>query len=126
MAMVSLVKAENGRPVPLSDIASESFISLSYLEQLVAGLRRHGLVKSYRGPGGGYILSKSLDEITIADILLAAEDSTPAKKNAEDTTLKDCPESTALWTHISEILHTNLQKISLRDVLHSKTLGISY
>ncbi|MCD8497512.1 MAG: Rrf2 family transcriptional regulator [Alphaproteobacteria bacterium] len=51
MAMIEIGRSTGKRPVPLSDIAGTTNISLSYLEQLIAGLRRHGLVKSYRGPG---------------------------------------------------------------------------
>ncbi|MCD8520575.1 MAG: Rrf2 family transcriptional regulator [Alphaproteobacteria bacterium] len=69
MAMIEIGRSTGKRPVPLSDIAGTTNISLSYLEQLIAGLRRHGLVKSYRGPGGGYTLGKAANDIPVSDIL---------------------------------------------------------
>jgi Rrf2 family iron-sulfur cluster assembly transcriptional regulator len=60
MAMVDLASRSEGKPVALADIAGRQEISLSYLEQLFAKLRRGGLVKSVRGPGGGYLLAQGL------------------------------------------------------------------
>jgi Rrf2 family iron-sulfur cluster assembly transcriptional regulator len=62
MALVDLASQTDGRPVALADIAERQEISLSYLEQLFAKLRRGGLVRSVRGPGGGYLLARSADE----------------------------------------------------------------
>ena len=119
MAMVELAKAEGGRPLPLSEIAGNAGISLSYLEQLIAGMRRHGLVRSYRGPGGGYILGKSTNEILVADILVAAEDSTPARRTATNSPKsKTCTHTKALWNHIGQLLGVTLQQITLQDVIN--------
>ena len=63
-----------GEPVSLAEIAERQEISLSYLEQLFAMLRRGGLVKSVRGPGGGYLLAHDRDETRIADIILAVDE----------------------------------------------------
>lgn len=120
MAMVELAKADEKNPLPLADIAKNAGISLSYLEQLIAGMRRHGLVRSYRGPGGGYVLGRSPEDIIIADILIAAEDSTPAKRTAAGTAkTKTCPQTQSLWAHISAILGVAMARISLKDVLDS-------
>lgn len=118
MTMVELAKTTQTRPVPLADIADRSAISLSYLEQLISGLRRHDLVKSYRGPGGGYILSRPSSEIIITDILLAAEDNTPARKskNASTEACK-CIDTLELWHSIGTLLHSALQQVSLADVV---------
>ena len=118
MTMVELAKATQTRPVPLSDIADRSTISLSYLEQLIAGLRRHDLVKSYRGPGGGYILSRPSSEIIIADILVAAEDNTPERKskNTSPESCK-CTDTLELWHSIGALLHSALRQVSLADVI---------
>jgi Rrf2 family iron-sulfur cluster assembly transcriptional regulator len=78
MAMVDVAQKSGGQPVPLTDIAQRQEISLSYLEQLFAKLRRGGLVKSVRGPGGGYALSRRADRIHIADIVLAVDEPEPA------------------------------------------------
>lgn len=117
--MVELAKQEENQPTPLSDIAGKSEISLSYLEQLVSGLRRHGLVKSYRGPGGGYVLKKPAHDIVISDILIAAEDVTPAQKNKKDKK-SGCQTSLGLWNHIEEFLYAKLKNLSLADVVHGQ------
>ncbi len=122
MAMVSLAKSDQGKPVPLSQIARDGHISISYLEQLIAALRRHKLVKSYRGPGGGYILGRTISNISVSDILMAAEDSTPAKRIARNKEIKadHCPKTHALWNHIGKILYLSFKDVSLQDVLHGR------
>lgn len=123
MAMIELSKSEGKQPKPLAEIAKNSAISLSYLEQLIAALRRNDLVKSYRGPGGGYLLNKPAQEILISDILRAAENSTSAKKSAQNNKKSKqnaCTHTQDLWAHIGEILHQSLKHISLADVLNSQ------
>jgi len=61
-------------PVSLADISERQAISLSYLEQLFSRLRKHGLVDSVRGPGGGYRLSRDLHEIAVADVITAVDE----------------------------------------------------
>jgi len=74
MAMVDLASTSKGNPVALADIAERQEISLSYLEQLFAKLRRGGLVRSVRGPGGGYLLAHASDQTRISDIILAVDE----------------------------------------------------
>src|SRR5258707_2709571 len=74
MAMVDLAKHSDGSPVSLAEIAERQEISLSYLEQLFAKLRRGGLVRSVRGAGGGYLLALAADETRISDIVLAVDE----------------------------------------------------
>ena len=69
-AMIDLALRDRANPVPLADLAQRHHISLSYLEQVFAKLRQHGLVDSTRGPGGGYTLGFRGDAITVADIAL--------------------------------------------------------
>ncbi len=71
MAMVDLDIHSDNKPISLADIAERQEISLSYLEQLFAKLRRGGLVKSVRGPGGGYLLAHAGEETRISDVILA-------------------------------------------------------
>ncbi|USO05654.1 MAG: Rrf2 family transcriptional regulator [Rhodospirillales bacterium] len=119
--MVELTRTDSKNPLPLTKIAANAGISLSYLEQLVSGLRRHGLVKSYRGPGGGYLLNKSADEIMITDILRASEDNAPAKRKKTKTgKTNPCEHTHALWEHIGRILSATLCEITLHDVLHNQ------
>ena len=75
MAMVDLAMFADERPVSLGDIADRQEISVSYLEQLFAKLRRHGLVKSVRGAGGGYVLGHLPEEMRISDIVRAVDES---------------------------------------------------
>jgi len=117
--MVELAKQKENKPTPLSGIAERSEISLSYLEQLIAGLRRHDLVKSYRGPGGGYLLKKPANDIIVSDILIAAEDITPARRNKGKKSKDACETSLNLWTHIEEFLYAKLKNLSLSDVVNN-------
>ena len=75
MAMVELAGRPEGVPVALSDIADSQEITLPYLEQIFARLKQQGLVQSVRGPGGGYVLSRDANGITISDIVLASDES---------------------------------------------------
>lgn len=122
MALVELSENDSINPVPLSEIAKRGGISLSYLEQLIAGLRRHGLVRSSRGPGGGYVLAREPEEIYIAEVLFAAEDSLPARKHNGAAVRLNGP-TRKLWTDIGQILYLHLSKITLADVLEKKTLS---
>lgn len=128
MALVELAGHNQGeqrdKPVPLAEIAEARKISLSYLEQLFAGLRRHGLVKSARGPGGGYRLGKDPSQITIAAIFTAAEDSVPGKRvqsrgaNDASADSSGVTRSTQhLWDHIGQVLYRDLSHRTLSDVL---------
>ena len=74
MAMADLAQRSGGRPVALAEVAVRQEISLSYLEQLFGRLRRGGLVKSVRGPGGGYMLARDPEQMRIADIILAVDE----------------------------------------------------
>ena len=73
-AMIDLALRENSGPVALAAISGRQQISLSYLEQLFGKLRRHMLVESTRGPGGGYSLGRRSEEITVADIIVAVDE----------------------------------------------------
>ncbi len=74
MALADLAAQNSPGPVTLADIAERQEISLSYLEQLFARLRRGGLVASVRGPGGGYLLAHAPNETHISDIILAVDE----------------------------------------------------
>jgi Rrf2 family iron-sulfur cluster assembly transcriptional regulator len=79
-AILDLTFSSNGRPVRLQEISERQKISLHYLEQLFRRLRKGSVVKSVRGPGGGYVLARSMDEISIKDVLLSVgENINPAR-----------------------------------------------
>jgi Rrf2 family transcriptional regulator, iron-sulfur cluster assembly transcription factor len=118
MAIIELARQSDGGPVPLSKIAEPGKISLSYLEQLFACLRRHGIVKSYRGPGGGYTLARPADDILVADILVAAERCVPAERVQGRQNDNPCIVQTdMLWNYIGEMLHACLKRVSLQDLI---------
>src|SRR3974390_2700328 len=73
-AMIDLALRQNNGPVTLAAISQRQQISLSYLEQLFGKLRRHELVESTRGPGGGYSLGRRSEDITVADIIVAVDE----------------------------------------------------
>lgn len=73
-AMIDLAMQQSKGPVALAGISQRQNISLSYLEQLFAKLRKHELVDSVRGPGGGYQIVKNLNEVSVADVILAVDE----------------------------------------------------
>ena len=79
-AVLDLTFNSNGRPVRLQEISERQKISLHYLEQLFRRLRKGSVVKSVRGPGGGYVLARTMDEISVKDVLLSVgENINPAR-----------------------------------------------
>jgi len=114
-AMIDLALREPQCPVPLSDLALRHGISLSYLEQVFAKLRQHGLVESTRGPGGGYTLGFRRDTISVADIVLAIEGGdAPASVDASASSTPDLTH--ALWEQLHTALMEHMRTISLRSL----------
>ena len=95
-AMLDLAFHSQNNPVTLTDIASRQTISLSYLEQLFARLRKANMVKGIRGPGGGYTLSNNATEINIADIIAAVDEPIDATKCGGEG---NCQNEKACLTH---------------------------
>lgn len=123
-AMLDLAYHGEKRPVTLTDIAKRQEISLSYLEQLFARLRRSGMVEGVRGPGGGYQLSRGTHEITIAEIISAVDetiDSTRCGGKANCQNSQPCL-THDLWMGLSEQIRLHLAGISLQDVLQRKSV----
>jgi len=118
-AMLDLALHKNQGPVSLSDITSRQAISLSYLEQLFSKLRRSELVSSVRGPGGGYELKRGSDEIFIAQIIDAVDESVDTTKcqGAGDCQGGETCLTHYLWEDLSEQIHTFLESISLADLV---------
>lgn len=127
MAMADLAQADRGQPITLADIAERQDISLSYLEQLFAKLRRGGLVVSARGPGGGYRLARNPDEVRIADIILAVDEPIKATR-CDSFSPKGCTKSGRcithdLWDELGRQIHLFLNSVSLGDVIHKRILS---
>ena len=105
--------------VTLSDIAKRQGISLSYLEQLFAKLRRNGLVDSVRGPGGGYSLARDPSEISVAEIVLAINENIDARRcGGESNSSGNEPCLThGLWEELSDRISSFLSGITLADLV---------
>jgi Rrf2 family iron-sulfur cluster assembly transcriptional regulator len=132
MAMTDLARQESAlaadgpRGVALAEIAARQEISLSYLEQLFARLRRKGLVKSARGPGGGYRLALAPAETFVADIVLAVDEPLRATRCGAGVAKHGCMTGGAkclthdLWAEMGRRMHDYLASVSLADVLAGK------
>jgi Rrf2 family transcriptional regulator, iron-sulfur cluster assembly transcription factor len=114
-AMINLALATQPKSVTLGKIARLDNISVSYLEQIFASLRRHGLVEGMRGPGGGYHLARSAEEITVAQII-AAVDKQPGKPNSLAIANNSISEAERLWHDFSARLYDFLNQITLADL----------
>ena len=118
IAMVDLSLNGAVDPVRLKDIATRQNISLSYLEQLFSKLRLSGLVKSVRGPGGGYILSQTASEINLLDVITAVDekiDQTQCGGAMNCINEKPCL-THFIWTDLNEIINQYMQGINLGDI----------
>ncbi|MFT4090268.1 MAG: Rrf2 family transcriptional regulator [Asticcacaulis sp.] len=145
MAMTDLAMNAQGRPISLSEISERQQISLSYLEQLFARLRRAGLVRSARGPGGGYTLARASETLFVSEIVLAVDEPIKATRCAHTSNKLGAnkrlsPENAAreigcmpggqrclthnLWEDLGFAIHDYLSTVSLSDVVHKRTRKI--
>ncbi|MDO2947160.1 Fe-S cluster assembly transcriptional regulator IscR [Aeromonas simiae] len=118
-AMLDVALHADTGPVPLADISERQGISLSYLEQLFARLRKHGLVQSVRGPGGGYRLGMAADAISVGQVISAVDESVDATKCLGKG---DCHGGTqclthSLWRDLSERISSFLGEITLAELV---------
>ena len=125
MALIELASSSQEKNITLATLAEKQNLSLSYLEQLFAKLRKFGIVKSTRGVGGGYELARPKKDIKIYDIILAAEG--PVKmlrcSNAKvgcQTTGKQC-NAHNLWHSLEQTLIDFLSRTTLQDVVNGTT-----
>lgn len=121
-AMLDLALHEGRGPISLADISSRQQISLSYLEQLFAKLRRNELVKSVRGPGGGYQLSRDKDQIFVVQVIDAVNESVDATGCNSKGDCRDGEPCLThyLWCDLSDQIHRFLSGISLGDLVKRK------
>jgi len=130
MAMADLARHGAGRPVTLAEIAERQEISLSYLEQLFARLRRSGLVRSVRGPGGGYRLARTAAETRVSDVILAVDEPIKATRCRHGSP-KGCMANEGrcithdLWEELGRQIHLYLASVSLADVIENRVPGAS-
>ena len=128
MAMVDLARHGAGHPVSLADIAERQEISLSYLEQLFARLRKNELVRSVRGPGGGYLLGRGTEDVKISDIILAVDEPIRVTR-CQPTSAAGCKADRSrclthdLWEELGNQIHLFLRSVSLADVIENRVVG---
>lgn len=119
-AMIDLAQRQSNGPVTLAGISERQKISLSYLEQLFGKLRRHNIVASVRGPGGGYRLARAMNEVSVADIIAAVDEPLDAtncggRENCQDE--QRCM-THDLWTNLNKRMHEYLASVSLLDLVN--------
>jgi len=124
-AVLDLALHQDAGPVSLAAISERQDISLSYLEQLFAKLRRNNIVSSTRGPGGGYKLTNNVEDVSVSDIILAVD---------ESCKVVDCNDSDGcrgsdyqclthdLWQELSNEIRSFLDGITLSEIMTQKTV----
>ncbi len=118
-AMIDLATRQHNGPVTLAGISQRQKISLSYLEQLFGKLRRHELVESTRGPGGGYTLARPLKNVSVADIIFAVDEALDATQCGGDENCQDdgpCM-THQLWASLNAKMIEFLDSINLQDLV---------
>lgn len=128
-AMIDLALRQQSGPVTLAGISQRQGISLSYLEQLFGKLRRHELVDSVRGPGGGYTLARLARHITVADMVFAVDEPVDTTqcggkgncKVGEDGTRGECM-THELWATLSRKMVDYLDSVSLQDLVDKQRM----
>jgi len=121
-AMIDVAMHNGGGPVTLAGVSDRQKISLSYLEQLFGKLRRHGLVESVRGPGGGYNLARPANSVSVADIITAVDEPIDAtqcggKENCQDD--KRCM-THELWANLNTHIFSFLRSVSLEQLVRAQ------
>ena len=128
MAMVDIAVYQKNRPIALASIAERQSIAPNYLEQLFAKLRKAGLVSSIRGPGGGYVLARDAKDISILDIVEAADEPmrmTRCESESGQGCLHDKSRCLThhLWADLSAHINRYLDAISLADLYNNKNVS---
>ena len=130
MAMADLASYQNGKPVSLNDISLRQNISLSYLEQLFSKLKNEKLVKSIRGPSGGYVLEKNPKDIKLSNIIFAVDEQVRTL-NCKKESKRGCNGRTTkcithnLWDDLEQHINKFFDNVSLNDLLKKKHADIN-
>ncbi len=124
-AMIDVDRYQQSGPVSLAGISERQDISVAYLEQLFSKLRRGNLVKSIRGPGGGYVLARDAADITIADIVFAVDEPLDVTRcggngNCAKGSIKCVTHN--LWASLNERIIDYLESVTLSDLSGTKTV----
>ena len=130
MAMADLAANQSQKPVSLNDISLRQNISLSYLEQLFGKLKNRNLVKSIRGPSGGYLLERSPKDIKISNIIFAVDEQVKTL-NCKKESKKSCNGKTVkcithnLWDDLEKHINNFFEKVTLNDIVKEKNSNIN-
>ncbi len=119
-AMIDVAMHGTKTPVTLAGVSQRQKISLSYLEQLFGKLRRHGLVESVRGPGGGYRLARGPEAISVADVIVAVDEPIDATKCGGRENCKDDGKrcmTHELWASLNAHIFGYLRSVSLAELV---------
>ncbi|HAK46858.1 MAG TPA: AsnC family transcriptional regulator [Spirochaeta sp.] len=124
-AVLKLAEQKDRKPLSISSIASEEQISPEFLEQIFYKMKKSGIIKSTRGPGGGFSLLKELHEITLADILAAVGEPVTLSPCSTEGTKKDCPRTDKcdayfIWKDVSSHLNDYFNSMTLKDMVDKK------
>ena len=119
MIAIAVHSTKSSEPISLREVASSQNIPLPFLEQIAIKLRRAGLVRSLRGPRGGYVLSKDKKQISLADIMQAVE----GPINVAPSTVSEFEVTRELWQKLNRSIFTILKSITLEDLYYD---SISY
>lgn len=118
-AMIDLALQQSHGPVSLAGISQRQNISLSYLEQLFSKLRRHELVDSVRGPGGGYQIARPLSSVSVADVIIAVDEPLDATQcgGKENCTDEGQCMTHDLWSSLTEKMLEYLGSVNLQTLV---------
>ena len=121
-AMIDLAMRQGDGPVTLAGISERQGISLSYLEQLFGKLRRHELVSSVRGPGGGYKLAKPMADISVADVIIAVDEPLDATQCAGKENCHDEGRCMThdLWSNLNKRMFEYLGSVTLAGLVEQQ------
>ncbi len=126
-AMIDLALRQDNGPVTLAGISQRQDISLSYLEQLFGKLRRHEIVESVRGPGGGYHLARKAQNVTVADIIIAVDEPLDATQCGSKGNCHGSDHDNGihcmthdLWANLNAKMVDYLDSVSLQDLVNQQ------
>jgi len=124
-SLIDIATLGSIKPVNLTDISIRQNISIRYLEQIFLKLKNAGLVRAVKGPGGGYVLSRALEEISIKEIIDAAEEKMEMTR-CGNSLEKACGKNNTrcathhLWNGLGNHINAYLRNISIKDVIENR------
>ncbi len=127
-AMFEIASGHAGEPVAIKEIAARQDVSVAYLEQILNTLRKSGLITSVRGPGGGYLLARQPEKISIGEILRSLDGPialTACQDPMEGCVRADGCVTSLLWKALGEKIEGFLDAMTLRDLLTGKNKQLS-